>query len=51
MKLYILIVDFNGTVIKQKHRSYDSAMSRASNYRSRGFRAIVKVVENGEILN
>ena len=51
MKLYILIVDVNGTVLKSKHRSYDSAMAKASSYRSRGYRAVVKVVENGEILN
>jgi hypothetical protein len=51
MKYYILIVDVNGTVLKSKHPSYDTAMAKASSYRSRGYRISIKVVQDGEILN
>ena len=51
MRYYILIVDVNGTVLKSKHRSYDSAMAKASSYRARGYRISIKVVQDGEILN
>jgi hypothetical protein len=51
MKFYIVIADVNGTVLKSKYRNSDQAFARASAYRAQGHRAIIKVVENGEILN
>lgn len=51
MKFYIVIADVNGTVLKSKFRTSDQAFARASAYRSQGHKTIIKVVENGQILN
>lgn len=51
MKFYLVIADVNGTVLKSRYRTSDQAFARASAYRAKGFRTVIKVVENGEILN
>jgi len=51
MKFYIVIVDVDGTVLKSRFRTSDQAFARASAYRAKGFRTVIKVVEDGQILN
>jgi len=51
MKFYIVIADVDGTVLKSRFRTSDQAFARASAYRAKGFRVVIKVIENGQILN
>ena len=51
MKFYIVIANVNGTVLRSRYKNRDSAFARASSYKAQGHRAIIKIVENGEILN
>ena len=51
MKFYLVITDVNGTILKSRFKDSDSAFARASSYRAKGFRTVIKVVEDGQILN
>jgi hypothetical protein len=50
-KSYIVIANVNGTILRSRWRSYDSAMARASSYRAQGFQVRIKVLINGQIMN
>ncbi len=50
-KSYIVVANVNGTILRSRWRDYESAMARASSYRSQGFQVRIKVIVNGEIMN